>query len=99
TIQELDYTGGSEPIQVDAGLVAGSLFETLGVKAAQGRTILREDDREGGERIVVLSHGFRQSRFNADEDVVGKTITLSGVVYTIVGVMPAGFALPESSPD
>ena len=87
--QPLDYTGGSEPVQFQIGQVTGGFFETLGVRPESGRFIAPEDDKAGGPYVVVLSHALWQRQFNGDQQIVGKTIPLSGNVYTIIGVMPA----------
>src|SRR6476469_659347 len=51
-----DYSGGAEPIQLEVGLVASDFFGVLGGRAALGRTLTPEDDRFGGERVLVLTH-------------------------------------------
>jgi putative ABC transport system permease protein len=98
-MQAQDFTGEAEPLQVQAALVNADLFKALGVKAAIGRTISEEEDRIGGEPVVVLSAAFWQRHFGGRPDVVGKSIPLSGNSYTIVGVMPADFVMPRESPD
>jgi len=71
--------------------VSGNYFETLGVEARIGRRIAPEDDVPGAPRVVVLSDaGFRRN-FGADEDVLGRTLTIDGVAYAIVGVLPSSF--------
>ena len=99
TLQALDFTGEAEPFQVQAALCNEDLFDALGVKAAIGRTISTDEARFGGERAVVLSHGFWQRHLAGDTGVIGRTIPLSGNSYTIIGVMPADFTMPERSPD
>jgi putative ABC transport system permease protein len=98
-VQPLDYTAGNEPIQLQVGLVTGGFFETLGVQAKQGRFINDSDDKLGGPYVTVLSHDLWVHQFGADTQIVGKTIPLSGNVYTIIGVMPASFASPQISAD
>ena len=95
--QPLDYTAGSEPVQFQVGQVTGGFFETLGVKAERGRTIAPEDDKTGAPYVTVLSHELWLRQFGGDLQIVGKTIPLSGNVYTIIGVMPAGFASPRDN--
>ncbi len=95
----LDYTAGSEPAQFQVGQVTGGFFETLGVKAARGRFILADDDKAGAPFVVVLSHGLWQSQFNGDQQIVGKSIPLSGNIYSVIGVMPAGFTSPERNAE
>jgi putative ABC transport system permease protein len=95
--QPLDYTAGSEPVQFQIGQVTGGYFETLGVKAERGRSINADDDKNGAPFVVVLSNTLWRNQFGGDQQILGKTIPLSGNVYTIVGVMPAGFASPRDN--
>ena len=96
--QPLDYTAGSEPIQFQTGLVSGGFFETLGVKAERGRVITPDDDK-AGSYVAVLSHTLWQRQFGGDQQIVGKTIPLSGNVYTIIAVMPPGFGAPGDNTE
>jgi putative ABC transport system permease protein len=95
--QPLDYTAGSEPVQFQIGQVTGGFFETLGVKPALGRVINAADDKTGAPYVAVLSHDLWLRQFARDPQIVGKTIPLSGNVYTIIGVMPPGFASPREN--
>lgn len=90
-----DYSGGAEPIQVELGLVAGDFFRVLGARTALGRTLTPADDRFGGERVVVLSHGLWQKEFGADPAIIGRTINLAGQVYSVVGITAADFQPPR----
>ena len=92
----LDYTAGTEPLQIQIGQVTGGYFEALGVKAERGRAIAAADDKTGAPFVVVLSQTFWRQQFNGDPQIIGKTIPLSGNVYTIIGVMPAAFASPRA---
>jgi putative ABC transport system permease protein len=74
--------------------VSQGFFETLGVKAALGRTFLREESEPGHDQVVVLKHGFWQLHFGGDPNIVGKTIALNRKVFTVIGVMPADFNYP-----
>ena len=93
----LDLLGHGEPRSIPSALVGGSLFETLGVKPLLGRTLTAADDQLGGAHVVVMSHGFWKGYLNADPSVIGSTLTLSGIPYTVIGVMPAGFELPRGT--
>jgi predicted permease len=74
-------------------LVSGNFFSLLGVNALLGRTISPEDDRTANSQpVVVLGHAFWQQSFASDPLIVGKTLMLNGVNYSVIGVAPAGFA-------
>ncbi len=95
TLAPMDFTGGSEPEQWLTGLVTGGYFNTLGVAPMIGRAIVPEDDRIGGARVIVLSHGVWQRQFNSDVNIIGRTLPLSGERYTVIGVMPPDFRSPR----
>jgi predicted permease len=95
----LDYTGGAEPLGVRAGYVDAGLFQVLGVQAMLGRTLSMEEDRQGGPRVVVVSYPFWREYLSGEPNIVGKTISLNDNGYTVIGVMPANFAVPEYDLD
>lgn len=73
-------------------IVPGNYFSVLGVNAALGRTFLPEEDQTPASHpVAVLSHDFWCRRFGADPAIVGKTVTLNGHPFTVVGVTPLGF--------
>ena len=98
-LQPLAYTAGTEPIQIQIGQVTGGYFEVFGVKAERGRFIGPSDDKTGAPYVVVLSHALWQRQFSGDQQIIGKTIPLSGNIYTIIGVMPAGFVSPGDNAE
>lgn len=84
---------GNQTERVQAELVSGNYFSLLGVKPAAGRVFTPEDDKiKGGHPVVVLSHSYWVSRFNADPGVVGTTIRVNDYPMTVVGVSAQGFA-------
>jgi predicted permease len=90
-----NLTGQGGPEHVDGARVSSSLFPLLGVKSALGRVLLPEEDTPGKPATVILSHGFWRRRFGGDQQVIGKTLILSGASFEIVGVMPPGFSLTK----
>jgi hypothetical protein len=88
---QVDLSGNGTATMVHAELVSGDYFQTLGVTAALGRTIQPDDEREGSEAVVVLSHAYWESGFGGAADAVGKVINLNGLPFTIVGVADPGF--------
>jgi putative ABC transport system permease protein len=87
----VNLTGTDEPERIRGRRVSASFFTILGVPPALGRTFLPDEDQPDGERVVVLSHGLWQRRFGADASVVGQVVSLDGVSFTVIGVMPRGF--------
>src|SRR5208337_2410305 len=75
--------------------VTADFFTLLGVPPFLGRSFLREEDRPGGRKVVLLSYELWQRRFGADARVIGSTVQLDGEPYMIVGVTPAGFRFPD----
>ncbi len=92
----MNLTGVGEPERVPAATVSGSFFDTLGLPARLGRTLAPEDDRPGRNHVVVVSSALWQRRFRSDPGIVGRQITLDGAPYTVAGVMPPAFQIPDA---
>jgi putative ABC transport system permease protein len=90
-----NLTGGQDPERVEGIRVTAELFSLLGVAPGLGRGFLAEEDRPGGGRVVILSHGLWQRRFGANPGAIGRTLTLDGEIHNVVGVMPPDFHFPE----
>ena len=81
-----------EPRQVTGLLVSANYFDVLGVPPALGRTFLPDEDQKpGGNSVVVLCYSLWAQKFGADPGIVGQTITLNGVGYTVIGVAAREF--------
>ena len=87
------FTGSGEPEQIQAAGATGNFFRVMKVAAAQGRLFTDDDDVAGVEPIAVLSDGFWKRRFGADPAILGQTIYTDGVPLTVVGILPADFAI------
>jgi putative ABC transport system permease protein len=83
----MNFTGGNFPEQLKSGRVSADFFKLTGAPVLLGRTFTAEEDTPGGPRVTVISRNLWQTRFNADPNVVGKSISLGGEPYTIVGVL------------
>jgi putative ABC transport system permease protein len=95
------YTTGSAtfvdaagPERVINAMVSWDIFELFGISPALGRGFRAEEDAPGKASVIVLSHGMWQRRFGGDPGVLGRSISLNGAPFTIVGVMPAAFRFP-----
>jgi len=90
-----NLTGGGEPERIICGMATTTFFSILGVHPVVGRLFLPEEDRPGGPPVVILSEAFWKRRYGGDPSVVGKGVTLDGKAYTVVGVLPATFVIPD----
>ncbi|PYK98277.1 MAG: ABC transporter permease, partial [Verrucomicrobia bacterium] len=91
--RSLTLTDGKQATHVVGEAVSGELFTLLGVKPLLGRTFTAKED-EPGNRDVILSYPVWQTQFAGDQSIIGKSITLDGNSYQVVGVMPKGFDFP-----
>ncbi len=80
-----------EPSRVAGALVTGGFLETLGVMPQLGRSFVEEECRRNGPRAIILTHRFWKDRFEGDAHIVGKSVTLNSLAWTVVGVLPASF--------
>src|SRR5438874_9809320 len=87
-----NLTGDGPPESIIAYRFSGDFFHMLGVSAQLGRTLGPDDGRAGHAKVVVLADSLWRRRFGGDPHVVGRAVTLDGESYTVVGVMPPGFA-------
>jgi putative ABC transport system permease protein len=93
--QLMDLTSGSVPERITGALVTGDLLRVLGISAQKGRTIGPKDDVAGGAKIVLLSDTFWKKYMGSDPEVIGRTVSIASVPYTVIGVLPASFELPH----
>jgi putative ABC transport system permease protein len=98
-VEKMDYIGTTEPVQVRVGLINAGFLETLGVQPMLGRIISSGEDVQGGPRLAMVSNHFWQNYLGSDPHAAGNTIQLGGNSYTVIGVMPASFALPAEHAD
>jgi len=87
----LNLTGNGTASVINGQLVSGDFFRTMGLKAAAGRLFEVADDKPSAAAVAVLNYGYWQSAFGASRDVVGRTIELNNVPFTIIGVAEQRF--------
>ena len=81
---------------ISGSIVSGNFFETLGLRAALGRTFTAEEDKTPNALpVAVISHSLWERRFAGDPNAIGQQIALNGHAFTVVGVTPAGFNGPD----
>ena len=92
-----NFASGGEPERLRGARVASPFFAAMGAAPAIGRTFLPEDDVVGKASVVVLSHGLWARHFGSDPQIIGKSLTLDGESYRVVGVMQNGFQFPPGA--
>ena len=96
--RQATLTNPDKAERIRAAYVSAGVFESLGAQPMLGRTFQTSDEEPAHSKVTVLSYRTWQQRFGGEDAVLGRTIKLNGSIYTIIGVMPAGFHLPED-PD
>ncbi len=92
--QPVSWTGPDAAVRLEAANVGADFFSLLGVDAVSGRLFHPAEDRPEAPPVVILSHGFWQTRFGARPDAVGRTMVLDGKQHVIAGVLPPEFFFP-----
>ncbi len=94
TVQRNLILDGRPPDEVTVAEISASAFRVTRVPALRGRHLLPEDERPGAPDAIVIGHDEWVKRFDADPNIVGRTLRLGSTTYTIVGVMPEGYSFP-----
>jgi predicted permease len=90
-----DITGQGKPETIRVGTVTWNFFSVLGVQPIHGRVFLPQEDQPGRDKEIILTYKLWQSHFGSDPNVVGRSVTLDGTPYTIVGVMGPKMTKPD----
>src|SRR5688572_8353404 len=97
TLDSATVTGSGPASLVSAAVVTSNFFQVVGSSATLGRVFSTADASAGAGRLAVVSHDYWQSHFGGSFDVVGRTITTNGVIFTIVGVLAPDFDFPREA--
>src|SRR5229473_2128328 len=90
-------TGVARAAQLDGEVVSWDLLPMLGISPELGRGFTEQEEKRG-TRVALISHSLWESQFAADTSMLGRSISLSGTPYTIIGVMPSSFRFPIDQP-
>ena len=94
-----NLTGQAEAERLQGVRISANAMQMLGVEAAAGRALVPDDDNPNNTRVVMLSYGLWQRRFGGTTEVLGKTLTLNNDSYTIIGVLPPRFVIPNAETE
>jgi putative ABC transport system permease protein len=92
---QANLTGGGEAERVTSGTASASFFRLLGVQPALGRLFLPGEDRAGAPPLAIISTAFWKRHFAGDPCALGRTLTLDAKSYTVIGVLPSSFLVPD----
>ncbi|HEX8457753.1 MAG TPA: ABC transporter permease [Pyrinomonadaceae bacterium] len=95
----LNLTEGDKPERLEVAAVSPAMFDALGAQAARGRTFTPDEEQEGRDKVVILTHDFWRRRYSSDPGVVNRALMLNGQPYTVVGVMGEDFNFPPTGND
>ena len=90
-------TGIERPLQLDGEVDSWDLLPAIGVRPELGRGFT-PDEEKTGTRVILISHALWTTQFASDKSIVGRSVRLSGDLYTIIGVMPSSFRFPLTRP-
>ncbi len=97
--EDYNLSSTREPERVNGYMISADFFSTLGIHPVLGRDFRNNDDQLGAAPVVILGGGFWEREFGASQTIVGKSLVLNSVSYTIVGVMPPSFSFYGQSYD
>ena len=93
----LNLSGDGEPERLPAAWVSANYFKVVGIRPLAGRTFAAGEDQESAPRVTVISENLWRRRFGGDPGLVGRSITLDGQPYTVVGILRKGVQLPSTA--
>ena len=95
----MNLTGAGQPERVESVLVTANFLSVLGVRPSLGRGFLPQEAEPGGKLVAILSDGIWKRKFGGEAQIVGRDIALNGQLYTVIGLVPAGFRFPDRRPN
>ncbi|MGH9394300.1 MAG: ABC transporter permease, partial [Terriglobales bacterium] len=97
--ESYNLTGAGTPVRLNGLMISAGFFRTLGVRPLLGRTFRADDDQPGAAPVALIGDRLWRRQFGASPTIVGQSLELNGVLYTIVGVAPPGFAFYGTDRD
>lgn len=89
-------SGGAEPLQVAAAKVSADLLPILQIQPVLGRNFQHDEDQAGHDTVALISNRLWHDEFSSNPAILGKTIHIDDRIFTIIGVLPSGFAFPAT---
>jgi putative ABC transport system permease protein len=92
--QSVNVTGGERPDRVRGAFVSANFFKVFNLAPTIGRTFTEGEDQKGAAKLAVVNEKMWQERLNSDPNLDGKTLTLNGEPYSVIGVVSSSFKHP-----
>jgi len=90
--QDYNFIGTSEAERLSGYMISADFFSVVGIAPVLGRSFSHDDDQVGAAPVVILGGGFWKRKFGSSPGMVGRSLTLNGTGYTVVGVVPSSFS-------
>src|SRR5262245_39982554 len=97
SVSSVNLTTGGDPERIALGRISWDLFPMLGIQPQLGRNFSADEDKAGGDRVVVITDALWERRFHRDPAIVGRAIALNDVPFEVIGVLPSGLQIPKVS--
>jgi putative ABC transport system permease protein len=95
----VNVSATGEPFRVTSTRITGGLLDTLGVAPILGRNFVQDEEKPNGPSSALIAHSLWQRAFGGQADIIGKQIRINAQPFTVIGVMPQGYAFPPGSND
>jgi hypothetical protein len=96
--EQVPTLGGTDNPKLVPQIVSSTnLFDLLGARPMMGRTFVPQDGRAGQSNVVILNAQVWQEEYGSDPKIIGRVLPINGIPYTVIGVMPQGFAFPANA--
>src|SRR6185312_5106334 len=86
-----------DPERLQGYIVSSTFFETVGIQPQLGRGFVRDDETPGRRRVVIVGDGLWKRKFAGDPGLIGRSITIDGDLYEVIGIAPPRFDFPQGS--
>ncbi len=96
-LNDVNFSDGQSPERLGLSAVSGDFFPLMGVKPALGSVFAPNTEESGDQHVVLVSNALWKRKFGSSPGIIGQTLRLDGVSYTVLGVMPQGFAFPAGA--
>lgn len=96
-VSEFNLTGEGPASRITGSETSANFFSIIGANVERGRTFEHDENRPGNDAVIILSDELWRTKFNSEADILGRTVTLSGINRRVIGIAPASFSFPSTA--